>query len=386
MEKAGINSNQVRWARERAGLQLSDLSKALQLAEDKIAAWETGEEQPTFRQAQKLAERLRVPLPYLFLASPPEENSPIADLRTLRNEARATFSLDFKEVLNDSLQKQNWYREYLQNTGQASPLEFIGKYSVESDVKTVARDIQAVLSLDEELRKSARSKSDFLSKLVQQAEEAGILILISGVVKNNNHRKLTVEEFRGFVLSDAVAPLVFINGNDTEAAKLFTFVHELAHLWVGASGVSNVEVKSAVENDFDQLERFCNQVAAEVLIPAEDFQSIWQSDLSLEENLQQYRHYKVSDLVLLIRARQLRKISSAEFQQAYAARISWYKNRKRSSGGNFKNTLPARNSKLLTSALIAATLEGQTLYLDAARMLNVKVETLKKVADHLEIH
>lgn len=386
MEKAGINSNQVRWARERAGLQLSDLSKALQLAEDKIAAWETGEEQPTFRQAQKLAERLRVPLPYLFLPSPPEENSPIADLRTLRNEARATFSLDFKEVLNDSLQKQNWYREYLQNTGQASPLEFIGKYSVESDVKTVARDIQAVLGLDEELRKSARSKSDFLSKLVQQAEEAGILILISGVVKNNNHRKLAVEEFRGFVLSDAVAPLVFINGNDTEAAKLFTFVHELAHLWVGASGVSNVEVKSAVENDFDQLERFCNQVAAEVLIPAEDFQSIWQSDLSLEENLQQYRHYKVSDLVLLIRARQLRKISSAEFQQAYAARISWYKNRKRSSGGNFKNTLPARNSKLLTSALIAATLEGQTLYLDAARMLNVKVETLKKVADHLEIH
>ncbi len=386
MEKAGINSNQVRWARERAGLQLSDLSKALQLAEDKIAAWETGEEQPTFRQAQKLAERLRVPLPYLFLASPPEENSPIADLRTLRNEARATFSLDFKEVLNDSLQKQNWYREYLQNTGQASPLEFIGKYSVESDVKTVARDIQAVLSLDEELRKSARSKSDFLSKLVQQAEEAGILILISGVVKNNNHRKLTVEEFRGFVLSDAVAPLVFINGNDTEAAKLFTFVHELAHLWVGASGVSNVEVKSAVENDFDQLERFCNQVAAEVLIPAEDFQSIWQSDLSLEENLQQYRHYKVSDLVLLIRARQLRRISSTEFQQVYATRISWYKNRKRSSGGNFNNTLPARNSKLLTSALIAATLEGQTLYRDASRMLNVKVETLKKVADHLEIH
>ncbi|KGE87034.1 MAG: ImmA/IrrE family metallo-endopeptidase [Phaeodactylibacter xiamenensis] len=386
MEKAGINSNQVRWARERAGLQLSDLSKALQLAEDKIAAWETGEEQPTFRQAQKLAERLRVPLPYLFLPSPPEENSPIADLRTLRNEARATFSLDFKEVLNDSLQKQNWYREYLQNTGQASPLEFIGKYSVESDVKTVARDIQAVLGLDEELRKSARSKSDFLSKLVQQAEEAGILILISGVVKNNNHRKLTVEEFRGFVLSDAVAPLVFINGNDTEAAKLFTFVHELAHLWVGASGVSNVEVKSAVENDFDQLERFCNQVAAEVLIPAEDFQSIWQSDLSLEENLQRYRHYKVSDLVLLIRARQLRRISSTEFQQAYATRISWYKNRKRSSGGNFKNTLPARNSKLLTSALIAATLEGQTLYRDAARMLNVKVETLKKVADHLEIH
>ncbi|NBC08940.1 MAG: ImmA/IrrE family metallo-endopeptidase [Bacteroidetes bacterium] len=386
MEKAGINSNQVRWARERAGLQLSDLSKALQLAEDKIAAWETGEEQPTFRQAQKLAERLRVPLPYLFLASPPQENSPIADLRTLRNEARATFSLDFKEVLNDSLQKQNWYREYLQNTGQASPLEFIGKYSVESDVKTVARDIQAVLGLDEELRKSARNKPDFLSKLVQQAEAAGILVLISGVVKNNNHRKLAVEEFRGFVLSDSVAPLVFINGNDTEAAKLFTFVHELAHLWVGASGVSNVEVKSAVENDFDQLERFCNQVAAEVLIPAEDFQSIWQSDLSLEENLQQYRHYKVSDLVLLIRARQLRRISSTEFQQAYATRISWYKNRKRSSGGNFKNTLPARNSKLLTSALITATLEGQTLYRDAARMLNVKVETLKKVADHLEIH
>ncbi len=386
MAKADINSNQVRWARERAGLQLSDLSKALQLAEDKIAAWETGEEQPTFRQAQKLAERLRVPLPYLFLASPPEENSPIADLRTLRNEARATFSLDFKEVLNDSLQKQNWYREYLQNTGQASPLEFIGKYSVESDVKTVAIDIQAVLGLDEELRKSARNKPDFLSKLVQQAEAAGILVLISGVVNNNNHRKLAVEEFRGFVLSDGVAPLVFINGNDTEAAKLFTFVHELAHLWVGASGVSNVEVKSAVENDFDQLERFCNQVAAEVLIPAEDFQSIWQSDLSLEENLQQYRHYKVSDLVLLIRARQLRKISSAEFQQAYAARISWYKNRKRSSGGNFNNTLPARNSKLLTSALIAATLEGQTLYRDAARMLNVKVETLKKVADHLEIH
>ncbi|NRA48250.1 MAG: helix-turn-helix transcriptional regulator, partial [Phaeodactylibacter sp.] len=182
MAKAGINGNQVKWARERASLQLSDLSKALHLTEDKIAAWETGEEQPTFRQAQKLAERLRVPLPYLFLAAPPEEDSPLADLRTVRNEARATFSLDFKEVLNDALYKQNWYREYLQNTGQASPLEFIGKYSVESEVKSVAKDIQALLGLDKQLRKSARSKPDFLSKLVQQAEEAGILVLISGVV------------------------------------------------------------------------------------------------------------------------------------------------------------------------------------------------------------
>lgn len=215
MAKAGINGNQVKWARERAGLQLSDLSKALHLAEDKIAAWETGEEQPTFRQAQKLADRLRVPLPYLFLTAPPEEDSPIADLRTVRNEARATFSLDFKEILNDALYKQNWYKEYLQNTGQASPLEFIGKYSVESEVESVAKDIQAALGLNEQFRKSARSKPDFLSKLVQQAEEAGILVLISGVVKNNNHRKLAVDEFRGFVLSDSTAPLVFINGNDT---------------------------------------------------------------------------------------------------------------------------------------------------------------------------
>ncbi|HMM61712.1 MAG TPA: ImmA/IrrE family metallo-endopeptidase, partial [Candidatus Rifleibacterium sp.] len=88
-------------------------------------------------------------------------------------------------------------------------------------------------------RGEAANWESFFNILVERSEQAGIIILRSGKVGNNTHRTLDVKEFRGFVIYDELAPFIFINGADAKAAQIFTLVHELAHVWLGASGVSN---------------------------------------------------------------------------------------------------------------------------------------------------
>ncbi|MCO6489520.1 MAG: ImmA/IrrE family metallo-endopeptidase [Phaeodactylibacter sp.] len=384
MAKALINGNILTWARQRAAIAPDDLAASVHVKEEQLMDWESGEDHPTFRQAQNLAKKLLIPFGYLFLAKPPAVEPQIADLRTVRDEERNKFSLEFEDVLNDAQRKQNWYREQLLQEG-AERLAFIGRFSIADNVEYVAQDIRDILGINREFRNSCSSWEDFLSKCIEKAEARGILVLRNGVVGNNNRRKLSVREFRGFVLSDPLAPLIFINNNDTQAAKVFTLAHELAHLWINESGVSNVDPGSATIVPVNKIERFCNQVAAEVLVPQHAFLESWDDKAALQENLNTLcRLFRVSAPVILIRARTLRKISDQAFYEEYP-KYNAARPRTEYTSGNFNNTLPVRNSKTLTRAIISSALEGTTLYRDAARLLGIKVSTLHSLASHLEI-
>jgi Zn-dependent peptidase ImmA (M78 family) len=207
---------------------------------------------------------------------------------------------------------------------------------------------------------------------------AGVMVMCSGVVLNNNNRKLDPNEFRGFALSDPLAPLVFINGADTKAAQMFTLAHELAHLWIGQSGVSDATVRDVPDRE---TERWCNQVAAELLVPLAVLRAEHQPKVPLDGEITRLaRSFKVSTLVVIRRLRDAGVLSKAAFFDALDAELSRLLAREKGSGGNFYLTQAARTSKRFTRALLSNTLEGQTLFRDAMRMLGIsKVETLHKL-------
>lgn len=386
MAEAHITAEVLTWARNRAGFDIETLSVKANVKPDDLQSWEISEANPSFPQALRLAEQLRVPFGYLFLSDPPEDEPHIPDLRTIADEQRNTFSIDFVDVLSDCLLKQSWYRNHLLDEGVPA-LPFIGKYSLSDPPETVAQDIRDIVGLDYEFRAECSSWTDFLDQFVENVEARRILVLKNGVVGNSTRRKLAVGEFRGLVLTDPTAPLIFLNNNDAKAAQIFTLAHELAHLWIGETGVSNINPGRRSDLSEPAVERFCNSVAAETLVPAAEFHTYWNNAAPLADNVDNLaRHFRVSSLVVLIRAKEFQQITPNEFYEQYAAQLAQQRPPGGSgSGGNFYNTLPVRNSKTFTRAIVSAAFDGRAMYREAAQLLSVKVPTLDGIADHLGI-
>ena len=385
MNRALVTPDLLAWARERGGLGTEDLARKLNVKTEVVADWEAGERQPTFRQAQRFAQVLHVPFGYLYLPEPPIQELPIPDFRTIPGRPPQEPSPDLLDLLNDVLGKQQWFREYRESEG-VEELPFVGRFKPSDSEEEVAGDIRNVIDVDG-ARQRAPNWEGFLRELTRNAERSGIMIIRSGVVGNNNHRKLDVEEFLGFSISDHIAPLVFVNARDFKGRQIFTFAHEMAHVWTGQGGVSNPDYSLRSNLQESSVERFCSRVAAETLVPGQDFQARWQpGGLTLAENVNRLtRHYKVSAMVILRQAHDLDFIPATLYQDLYNRLIKQSSKAEPDgeSGGNFHHTLTARNGAAFTEAVISSTAEGTLLSRDAADMLGVKVKTLPAIAKHL---
>lgn len=374
----------LHWARVRAGLDEATLAKKLGTKPDRVEEWER-EGHLTWKKAEKLAHVTHIPFGYLFLAEPPVEALPVADYRTVRGERAGTPSPELLDVLYDAMRKQDWYREYLLEL-DADPLEYVGSITLKQSPENAAKRIRERFELNGEWRSETGSWEQTLTLLFHQCEEHGLMVLRSGVALGNPHRPLDVEEFRGFALTDAYAPLVFINSKDSGAAQMFTLVHELAHIWLGVSGVSNLEKSFAPDS---KVERFCNQVAAEVLVPRVELRDQLRLNADIEEELARLRRiFKVSTLVLLHRLREVGHLDDHTFQALYDREEETFKEKKdrQGGGGHYYNTQQARVSPNFARAVIGSALEGRTLYRDAFNLLGVKSdETFRKFAGHLNV-
>lgn len=229
--------------------------------------------------------------------------------------------------------------------------------------------------------------AEALRGLMAQAEELGVLVMASSIVGGNTHRKLEVSEFRGFALVDSLAPLIFINAADSKAAQMFTLAHELAHLWLGESGVSDTEAGKAPEQE---IERWCNAVAAELLMLMLATRAAYRPNKPLMDEIQQLaKRFKVSTLVVLRRLFDAGFLDQETLWQNYRQESERIANLDRGGsggGGNFYRTFEVRNGKRFARALIASTLEGQTLFQDALRMLSVqKSATFYRAAQELGV-
>jgi len=377
MSKVAVKYDLITWARERSGLQTDALVKKF----PKFRQWESGEAQPTLRQLEALAKTTSTPLGYFFLPEPPEDRLPIPDFRTLPGAQPRRPSPNLIETIQTMQQRQGWMRDFLIEQGQEA-LAFVGSVSLQDDPNDVAAKIRAALSLANDWARRESSWTDALKTLREAAEGAGILVVINGVVGNSTRRKLDSNEFQVFVLSDEYAPLIFINGSDFKAAQMFTVAHELAYLWLGRGGVVSFEDMQPANNE---VELFCNGVAAEFLVPGAELRAVWRDAEEADEPCQFLaRHFKVSPIVAAKRALNLQLMSRQEFFDFYREYQEDEGHQRRTNGGgNFYATQETRIGERFASAVIRAVKEGRLLYRDAYRLTGLHGKTFDRYADYL---
>jgi Zn-dependent peptidase ImmA (M78 family) len=367
----------LRWARERAGI--GDAA-GLAARFPKIEAWESGEARPTLKQLERFARAVHVPFGYLFLPQPPAEPLPIPDFRTMQSAMVRRASPELLDMLYACQERQAWYKEYAQTTRQPE-LPFVGSASLEDSAESVAAEMARVLDFEVNARAACGTWEEALRAFIRHADRLGVLVMVSGVVLSNNRRPLNPEEFRGFALVDRYAPLVFVNGADTKAAQMFTLAHELAHVWLGASAVSNPSPELRIAARAEEV--WCNRVAAELLVPLDDLRSHLNRAEPLPEALTRLkRRFKVSSLVVLLRLFDAGVVSRGDLEAAWESEKSRLRRlaQEKTAGGDFYLTTLVRLSRRFTRALVESTLEGHTLYRDAYRMLGVtRAETFKSL-------
>lgn len=379
MNRVAVQPDLLRWARERSGHGVDALAGRF----PKLAEWELGEAQPTLKQLEAFAKATHTPVGFLFLSEPPEETIPIPDFRTVADLGIDRPSPDLLDTVYLCQHRQDWYRDFARSVHEPV-LEFVGSAHPRDGIVETAAHMRHALGLDLEERRRLGTWTDALRRFITQADSLGVLVMVSGVVGSNNRRRLDPQEFRGFALVDPVAPLVFVNGADTKAAQMFTLAHELAHIWLGRSAVSNADARAAPEQE---TEHWCNQVAAELLVPQSVLRGEFDDHADLPPQVDRLaRRFKVSTLVILRRIHDVGHLTRDEFWTAFDAELDRLRALPRGSGGDFYLTLGARVSRRFARAIVTSTLEGRTSFTEAFRMLGVnKMATFHELGRNLGI-
>ncbi|MGD1077030.1 MAG: XRE family transcriptional regulator [Candidatus Sulfotelmatobacter sp.] len=382
---AYITPEILEWARERAGMTVSDLAISLKVSTSNVQAWERGAQRPTFSKAEAIAKRLRIPFGYLFLSKRPADDIPLPDLRTETGARPEHPTLDFIDIVQNTLLKQQWFSDYLQEVS-SNKLDYVGSVRTGSDVIKTAEAMRKWLGINHQMRERCTNWEQFKTEFVRQAEAIGVLVMRSGVAGANT-RPLAIREFRGFAIVDSFAPVVFINSRDAKSAQIFTLAHELVHIWLGESGVSNPDPTKRSTEEHNRIEKFCNKVAAELLVPSAGVAQQWDSQQTMEANVQRLvRTYKVSRYVVARQVYELDKINRNQYLDYLDQHQNLWKPKDVSdeeSGGNFYVTFFARNSLNLVAGVVRALGEDRISYRDASKLLSVKTAILKKIADRL---
>lgn len=362
--RVDVNAELISWAIDRAGFDFSEIIRKNPVLEQ----WLSGDKRPTVKQLQAFSKKVYVPFGYLLLDEPPKEKLSIPFFRTL-NQNDQKISLNISETIQTLKQRQEWLRDYLLDN-QATELPFVGRFKNATDVDAIVRNIRHELGLDEQGVKQFSGVSAALNALVERSENIGIMISFNGVVANNTRRKITIEECRGFVLVDGMAPFMFINNADFLSAQLFTLAHELAHIWIGQSaGFDFHQLQPAGQVD----EHICDQIAAEFLVPKNALLRAWKKSTDIKLLA---KEFKVSSIVIARRALDLHQWTKPEFFAFYETyQREEFKKHSPSSGGNFYATTRKRLGKKFMAHIKDAVQSEQLLYPDAYKLTELQGDT-----------
>lgn len=377
--RVSIRPELLRWACERAGFKPADLAHRI----PQLPAWERGEKQPTLKQLEKFASVTHTPMGYLFLPEPPEERIPIPDFRTIANELSRP-SPDLLDTIYAMQRRQAWLRGELLDC-EAEPLDSVGSARLMDDPNAVGREMRRIIGVSDGWAAEARTWQEAVSRLRRAIEELGVMAVINGVVGNNTHRTLNVEEFRGFALYDAYAPLIFVNGADAKSAQMFTLAHELAHIWLGSEG-EGLSGFDFLSPGGGEVETFCDRAAAEFLVPARGLRTLWANVKRSPRPFEAVaRLFKVSPIVAGRRAMDLNLVDRETFFAFYHAYIGKERaRRKGAGGGDFYNNQNTRVGKLFAMHVVYAAKEGRLSFREAYYLTGLRGGAFQEYARHLE--
>jgi Zn-dependent peptidase ImmA (M78 family) len=353
------------WALAVTGADEEGLSRRF-----KVEEWLTSASKPTLKQLQDFAKAVGVPFGYLLLPQPPAWSLPLTDFRE-GFEGAPTPSANLIAVIGQSQRRQEWYRDYILALG-ATPLEFVGSAADLAPIETAAM-IRSALRF--EVGERHGTWGDTRKALLRSFEALGGLTVATSMVENNTRRALDENEFRGFALVDDIAPLVFVNTHQTPNGQIFTLVHEFAHVWKGQSGIGNEDPRSDGQSE---IERWCNAVASEVLVPQDDLATRHTNVANepLTQALDALAHdFRCGTLVVLqaLHRTGVRRIDDyPATYDAEVARLRKLSSASEGGGGDHYNNQPFRIGERLSRALIADALEGRTPISEAMRLMSMK--------------
>ena len=388
---AGVQPTTLRWALERAGLGPADAERAVPGA----GRWLRGDGQPELEELEALASLTRTALPFLLGAAPPAEELPIPDFRSANGRVPSRPSLELLDTVYQCQNRQAWFQEHARREG-LEPVDWVASTTPDADPEEAAAALCTRLGVDDAARARWPDKAAAFRDLRARVEAEGVLVMVNGVVGSHTGRSLRVEEFRGFALADPLAPLVFINGKDTDAGRSFTLFHEVAHLLLGESAVSDAPAKNpgaaapAPASRPARVEAWCNRVAAATLAPAAQVAAAVGGGGDLLAGARALaRRLKVSTLVVLLRAIELDYVPAKTAWPLYrqeadavaAALARRAEEPKGPGGGNFYDTTKSRLGARFARAVIRSARSGDTLYRDAHRLLGIaKESTFERLA------
>lgn len=363
-----VSSNMLTWAITRAGYDVPAFAEKF----PKILEWLEGQKKPTVKQLEEFSKKVFIPFGYLFLPQPPKEKLPIPFFRTNGNQADK-ISVNVYDTILLLQQRQDWLKNYLQDNGFPQ-LPYVGKFRNSNDVDAIVADIRQTLQLPENWASQLRTWQEAQDHLVLHIEDKGIITIFNGIVENNTHRPISVDECRGFVLVDKYAPFMFVNNSDFKSAQMFTIVHELAHIWTGYSAGFDFR---RLQPANDPIEMLCDKVAAEFLVPAQEFDVVWNHRPNNFTYAASY--FKVSEIVIARRALDTGKISRIQFFDFYEnySNREFAKKENQGSGGDFYATTKKRISITFASHVNHAVKSGNLLYRDAYKLTGLKGDTFE---------
>jgi Zn-dependent peptidase ImmA (M78 family)/transcriptional regulator with XRE-family HTH domain len=388
-DKAFITPNVLKWARESARMSEEIAAAKVSVPLEKLKEWEIGTSQPTIKQAQNLAKAYKRPFALFFLPEIPRDFQPLQDFRKSGSKSLTTSSVF---IIREIQQKQAWISDVYSENNEEK-LSFVGRFTINDNPQKAAQDILSTLKVNPAFYKSENP----IKEWIDAAEKNGIFISRTSFI--HSRLKLDSEELQGFAIADNHAPFVFVNSDDWSAPQLFTLVHELAHIWIAETGISN-EVDPEIKNKdkFNPIELFCNEVAANALMPNEIVFNFGSTSFqSSKDVFKAAKLLGVSSFALLVRALNLEIISPtiyqklkrqadvdfADYLKREAEKKVKQKEKENPGGPNYFLLQLNRNSRLFTQTVLDAFRGGYIEPTLASSLLNVQVNKFQKLESQL---